>query len=142
MLVAFYSLENCETTIVFRCIKDNCPASYNSKDSLYTHNSRKHMVKKFNCPEYTDDKRCPFSSTTLLDIQKHRNRFHGKNIPNNRCYWIFFFGSRLSYVVKPDEAVSLTDNTLVIQKKIQRIQVNASCDKTINRSRIAKIWCW
>jgi hypothetical protein len=31
-----------------------------------------------------------------------------------------FFGSRLSYVVKPDEAVSLTDNTLVIQNKIQK----------------------
>lgn len=84
MLVGFYSLKNCETPIIFRCLEDSCPAkNYTKKDSLKKHNNRNHKVTKFNCPEDTNGKLCPFSSTSLLAIQKHRNRFHGKNIAIN-----------------------------------------------------------
>ena len=81
LLVNFYTLENYETTTIFRCLEDSCPAtSYTKKDSLKKPNNRKHKITKFNCPEETNGKQCPFSSKSLLTIPKHRNRFHGKNI--------------------------------------------------------------
>lgn len=81
MLEGFYTLENYETTPSFRCLEDSCPApAYTKKDSLQKHSNRKHKITKFNCPEETNGKKCPFSSTSLLAIQKHRNRFHGRNI--------------------------------------------------------------
>jgi hypothetical protein len=90
MLEGFYSLEIYETTPVFRCLEDSCPApAYTKKDSLQKHNKRSHKITKFNCPEETNGKKCPFSSTSLLAIQKHRNRFHGKNIAINDSVSIY-----------------------------------------------------
>ena len=83
LLVNFYTLENYETTTIFRCLEDSCPAtSYTKKDSLKKPNNRKHKITKFNCLEETNGKQCPFSSKSYWLSQNTEIDFTAKTLPS------------------------------------------------------------